>query len=214
MSACHSHLSIPWGSVMSTALLFPSAWDSNVTNCPDWRVSEWTLWGLESSVAGRTKAWPDIQAQNARAKVKKSDGLTDRQTDTVVYMSSRGATCVLSGHGHHLLDAGSRAWEAPGSSAAAGPRSSTWVRPPPVSGDGPEKTWKRPLCTHSQSSPKRKKKASLSHKDGPSSCPAPHSPSGSPGPLLARPLGSGSQGLNAPKGSATGQALSEAGGQG
>lgn len=80
MGARHSHPSIPWGSVMSTGPLFPSAWDSSVDDCPDWRVSEWTLWGLESSMAGRTKAWPDIQAQNARAKVKKSDRQTDRQT--------------------------------------------------------------------------------------------------------------------------------------
>lgn len=62
-----------------------------VDTCPDWRVSAWTLWGLESSMAGRTKAWSDIQAQNARAKVKKSD----RQTDIVVYMSNRGRLCPL-----------------------------------------------------------------------------------------------------------------------
>ena len=74
----HSHPSYP-RAVMSTGPLFPSAWASNVATCPDWHVSEWTLWGLEPSLAGRTKAWLDIQAQSARAKVKKN--LTDRQTD-------------------------------------------------------------------------------------------------------------------------------------
>lgn len=70
---------------MSTGPLFPSAWESNVATCPDWHVSEWTLWGLEPSLAGRTKAWLDIQAQSARAKVKKN--LTDRQTDRHTHCS-------------------------------------------------------------------------------------------------------------------------------
>lgn len=73
-----AHPSYP-RAVMSTGPLFPSAWESSVATCPDWHVSEWTLWGLEPSLAGRTKAWLDIQAQSARAKVKKN--LTDRQTD-------------------------------------------------------------------------------------------------------------------------------------
>lgn len=72
----HGHPSTPYGSVMSTGPLFPSAWDGSVAHCPDWRMSEWTVWGLESSVAGRTKAWLDIQTQNVRAKVKKSDRQT------------------------------------------------------------------------------------------------------------------------------------------
>lgn len=80
------------------------------------------------------------------------------------------------------------------------------ARPLPMSGDGPENIRKRPLCIL----------LSRSHTGGASSCPAPalpatHSPLGSP-ILLARPLGSGSQGFNVPEGSAAGLALSETGG--
>lgn len=170
---------------MSTGPLFPSAWDSSVDNCPDWRVSEWTLWGLESSMAGRTKAWPDIQAQNARAKVKKSDRQTDRHCS--VY-GQQGAACVLSGHGHHLPDAGPRAWEAPVTLQCLGPGTRRGARPLLVSGTD-LRILEEASCTP----------LLLSHVDGASSCPAPHSPSGSPGPFLARPSGSGSQGLCPPK---------------
>lgn len=143
-----------------------------VDTCPDWRVSAWTLWGLESSMAGRTKAWPDIQAQNARAKVKKSD----RQTDIVVYMSKRGppvSSLVMAttswmlalGLGKH------RAW-----CSDWGRGTRCGARPLPMSGDGPENIWKRPLCIL----------LSWSHTGGASSCPAPplpapHSSLGSPG---------------------------------
>lgn len=78
MGDYHSHPPDP--GALSCPLVPCSAWGGNVANCPDWHVSEQTLWGLESSLAGRTKAWLDIQAQNARAKVKKSDRQTDRQT--------------------------------------------------------------------------------------------------------------------------------------
>lgn len=170
------------GSVVSTGPLLPSAWD-------DWHVSEWTLWGLESSLAGRTKAWLDIQAQNARAKVKKSD----RQTDTVVYMSSRGAAYVVSGHSSPsstlaLWFRKHQAW-----CSHYGQGSVCGARPLPMSGYGPENSRKRPLCTLLWTGLCVCWGALLRRidLDSPSSCPTPCSPSGFPGPSLAKPVGLG-----------------------
>lgn len=60
LGLCHAH-----------GPLFPSAWDGNVATAQNGVcLSAWALWGLESSLAGRTKAWLAIQAQNARAKSK------------------------------------------------------------------------------------------------------------------------------------------------
>lgn len=74
--------------------LFPSAWDGNVATAQiGMCLSAWALWGLESSLAGRTKAWLDIQAQNTRANVKKSDRQTDRHCS--VYEQQGACLCPL-----------------------------------------------------------------------------------------------------------------------
>lgn len=124
------------------------------------------------------------------------------QTDIVVYMSNRGppvSSLVMATTSWMLAVwlGKHRAWC---SDWDRGPRCG--ARPLPMCGDGPENIRKRPLCIP----------LSRSHTGGASSCPATHSPLGSPGSLLARPLGSRSQGLNVPEGSAAGLALSEAGG--
>lgn len=142
VGACHSHLSISWGSVVSTGPLFPSAWNSNCGQLPRLACVCVDTLGPGVQHGSRTKAWPDIQAQNARAKVKKSD----RQTDIVVYMSNRGppvSSLVMAttswmlalGLGKH------RAWC---SDWGRGPRRG--ARPLPMCGDGPENIRKRPLC--------------------------------------------------------------------
>lgn len=73
------------------------------------------------------------------------------------------------------------------------------ARPLPMSGYGPENIRKRPLCTLLLTGLCVCWGALLSHRLGQSfSCPTPRGPSGSPGPFLAKPVSSGSWGLNLP----------------
>lgn len=149
-------------------------------------------------MAGRTKAWLDIQAQNARAK-KISDRRTDRQTDTVVYMSSRGLpmSSLAMAVTFYMLALWFRKHQAWCNDYGQGPVRG--ARPLPMSGYGPENIWKRPLCTPLLTG-LWWGGALLSHTDldSPSSCPTPCSPSGSPGPFLAKSVRSGYWGLNLP----------------
>lgn len=140
-------------------------------------LSRWTLWGLESSLAGRTKAWPDSQAQNARAKVKKSDrhcSVYEQQGACLcpLWPQPSPPTCWPSGLGgtrHGAVTMARDQCVGRGHCPCLGMDLRIFGRGPVH----PALNWVGGVL--------------LSHMalDSPSSCPTPRSPSEFPGPFLA-----------------------------